>query len=69
MMTKSTIHVQGMSCEHCVKSVTNAIMALPGIGNADVRLKKQTATVKFDESKIGLENIREAIREAGYEAE
>lgn len=69
MMTKSIIHVQGMSCEHCVKSVINAITALPGIGNANVKLKKQTATVKFDENKISLDNIKEAIREAGYEAE
>ncbi len=67
-MTKSVINVQGMSCEHCVKSVESAVTALPGIGNVDVSLKKHTATVKFDESKIALEGIKEAIQEAGYDA-
>ena len=66
-MTKQVINVGGMSCGHCVKSVTDAVQALPGIGGVDVSLKKQTATVKFDESKISLKDIMEAIRETGYE--
>lgn len=67
-MTKSVLNMQGMSCEHCVKSVESAVKALPGIGNVDVSLKKHTATIKFDESKISLEGIKEVIREAGYDA-
>jgi len=66
-MTKQVFSVNGMSCEHCVKAITAAVKALPGIGNVDVSLKKHNATVKFDESKITLEGIKEAIREAGYE--
>jgi copper ion binding protein len=68
-MTKSVINVQGMSCGHCVKAVESAVKALPGIVSVDVDLKKQTAAVEFDESKTALEGIREAIREAGYDAE
>ena len=67
-MIKQTINVSGMSCEHCVKAVAEAVKALPGIGNVDVNLKKGVAAVKFDESKITLDGIRGAIREAGYEA-
>ncbi|NLV50554.1 MAG: copper chaperone CopZ [Clostridiales bacterium] len=68
-MTKTAINVQGMSCEHCVKSVENAVKALPGIEKVDVNLKKHTANVKFNENIIALEAIKEAIREAGYDAE
>ena len=67
IMTKQVINVDGMSCEHCVKSVANAIKSLPGIGGVDVSLKKHTATVKFDENKTSLDGIKEAIREIGYE--
>lgn len=68
-MTKSVINVQGMSCQHCVKAVENAVKALPGVTSVDVDLKKNTATVKFDEGRTALDAIREAIREAGYDAE
>lgn len=68
-MTKTVINVRGMSCEHCVKAIESALKALPGIEKADVKLKKQTAKVKFDESIVALDTIKEAIRKAGYDAE
>lgn len=67
-MTKQVITVGGMSCEHCVKAVTEAVTALSGVGGVKVSLKKKEAAVKFDGSKISIESIKEAIREAGYEA-
>jgi len=68
IMTKQVITVGGMSCEHCVKAVTEAVKALPRIGAVKVNLKKGVAEVKFDGSKITLAEIKEAIREAGFEA-
>ena len=66
-MTKSVIKVGGMTCEHCVKAVSNAISALQGISKVDVNLKKNTATVKYDETKVSLDAIHKAIKDEEYE--
>ncbi|MHB8292752.1 MAG: heavy-metal-associated domain-containing protein, partial [bacterium] len=38
-MKNEKINVYGMSCEHCVKTVTKAILALKGVISAEVSLK------------------------------
>jgi copper chaperone len=66
-MTKTTINVGGMTCEHCVKAVTNAISALPGIGKVKVSLKANTATVEYDAEKVTLDAIHTAIKDEEYD--
>jgi copper chaperone len=65
-MEKITFNVEGMSCEHCVKAVTEAVSGLAGTGNVKVDLKAATASLEFDSSKTGLNEIKAAIEEAGY---
>ncbi|MDR3090719.1 MAG: copper ion binding protein [Clostridiales bacterium] len=66
-MTKSVIKVGGMTCEHCVKAVTTAISALPGVGKVDVSLKKNTAMVEYDAAKVTLDAIHTAIKDEEYD--
>ena len=62
----STIKVKGMSCQHCVMSVTKALGQLEGIKNVQVDLAK--GEVRFDNSKeIALSRVEKAISDAGYE--
>ena len=42
MMEKSIIRVDGMSCQHCVKAVSGAVNALPGIESVEVDLAAKT---------------------------
>ena len=66
-MERSLIKVGGMSCEHCVKAVTRAVGALPGIGGVDVDLKAGAVTVEHDPQLTALDEIKRAIEEEGYE--
>ena len=66
-MKESIVIVEGMSCEHCVKAVTKAINALPGIGNVAVDLKKGLVTVKHDIETTGIEKLKKAIIDQGYD--
>lgn len=66
-MEKSIIRVDGMSCEHCVKAVTKAVGALPGIGNVIVDLKGKTVTVDYDPAKTPLGKIKTEINDQGYD--
>jgi len=66
-METVTLNVQGMSCEHCVRAIKNAVNAIDGVSNVDVSLATNTATVTYNPKSAGLLQIREAIEEEGYE--
>ena len=62
----TTLRVKGMSCQHCVMSVTKALGQLEGIKNVQVDLAK--GEVRFDNSKeVASIRIDKAISDAGYE--
>lgn len=62
-MTTASIRIEGMSCKHCVMAVKKALAEL-GVAQADVEIG--TASVKYDEKKITLSDMEEAIKKAGY---
>lgn len=64
-MQNITLNVEGMSCNHCVKSVEGAISGLGATGKVDLAAKK--VDVSFDESKLTVEQIKEAIEDQGYD--
>ena len=42
---------------------------LDGVEIAKVSLEEKKATIKYDETKINIENIKEAIEDAGFKGE
>ncbi|HXY54230.1 MAG TPA: copper ion binding protein [Nitrospirota bacterium] len=65
-MVKTTLKIQGMTCNHCVMRVTKALKAVPGVQDAHVDMKKAEAVVTYDESKAGTGKLSTAVVEAGY---
>lgn len=64
-MTK-TIEVKGMSCNHCVQSVTKALSGVDGVTGVNVDLLGAKAT--FQETKPVAESaLKDAIEKAGFE--
>lgn len=61
---KKTITVEGMSCQHCVNRVMEAVNAIDG-ASALVKLKKGMVIVSL-EHPISNEIIKDAIEKAGY---
>jgi copper chaperone len=59
-----TYEVKGMTCDNCVRHVTEAIKSVPGVEKAEVSLASNSAKVEgqFDERKVV-----EAVEEEGYE--
>lgn len=62
---KHTVIIEGMSCNNCVKHVTNAISGLEGVSEVAVTLDPQVAVVEADES-VSVEAIKKAVEETGY---
>jgi copper ion binding protein len=67
MLKKATIRIDGMSCQHCVKTVTDVMMGIDGVSQVKVNLKKGEARLKFERDRLDLELLETAIVTAGFE--
>jgi copper ion binding protein len=63
---KTTLKIEGMSCEHCVHHVTEALKGVAGVSSAKVDLKKKSAEVEHGDS-VTQAALKTAVEEAGYE--
>jgi len=66
-MQTVSLGISGMTCSGCVRSVSKVLSALDGVAKADVSLDKQCAVVNYDPGKLGVEQLKRTIEEAGYE--
>ena len=61
------LKIKGMTCQHCVKAVRDALAAVPGVTEVEsVSLDDGSATVK---GSVQADRLIAAVRGAGYEAE
>ncbi len=66
-MEKTVLRVDGMSCEHCVRAISEAVGALPGVAEVKVDLKAKTVTAEYDPSRSPLDRIKAGIEDQGYD--
>ncbi len=66
MTTTSTYTVTGMTCQHCVASVTEEISEVEGVSDVQVDLASGQVTVTAD-APVGQDKVRAAVEEAGYQ--
>ena len=64
-MSTQNFTVVGMTCGHCVSSVTEEVTEIAGVSNVDVDLASGNVTVTSSEP-ISDDAIRAAVEEAGY---
>ena len=65
-MEKQTLKVEGMSCEHCVKAVNNALGAITGVADINVTLENGMVSFSHDPALAPLETIKAVITEEGF---
>jgi copper chaperone CopZ len=65
-MTTTTYRVQGMTCAHCVRSVSAEVGALAGVRHVEVALATGEVTVT-SEGDLDPAAVRAAVDEAGYQ--
>ncbi|MDV7133126.1 heavy-metal-associated domain-containing protein [Williamsia muralis] len=64
-MSAQTYTVVGMTCQHCVASVTEEVSEVPGVDKVDVDLNSGGLTV-HSQQPVGRDEIEAAVHEAGY---
>lgn len=65
-MEHMELSIEGMSCDHCVRAVTTALAALPGVQVE--RVEVGAAAVEFDPARTSRAAIVEAVNDEGYAA-
>lgn len=67
-MKTESLNIIGMTCAACAKASERAVKKLDGVLEVSVNFATEKMHVEYDESKLDLERIKEAVKKAGYEA-
>lgn len=68
-MKKLKFKIEGMHCTGCSTRLQKVLNNLEGVQEAEVSLEAKQAIIKYDETTINIEEIEEAIEDAGFKAE
>ena len=68
-MKEVKLNISGMHCEGCSTRLQKVLNNQEGVEDAIVSLEDKEAVVKYDESQISVNELKEAVEDAGFEAE
>ena len=66
-MENQTLNVEGMTCDHCVQTIKEAVNNLVGISRVEVDLENKQVAVEYDKALVKLDSITDKIVEIGFE--
>jgi P-type Cu+ transporter len=64
--TRASIHITGMTCATCARTVAKGLSDTPGIEQANVNFASEKASLEYDPSKVDLAKIKDAVSQLGY---
>jgi copper chaperone CopZ len=59
------LSISGMGCPNCATRVRNGLLSLDGVYDAEVMLNMRMAEVYFDEKKVSVQMLIQAVAKAG----
>lgn len=62
-----TLRIQGMHCASCTMNVENFLIRLDGIFDVKADLTSQSAKIRYDSSKVDMDEIKKVIESLGFE--
>ncbi|MFA6322298.1 MAG: heavy metal translocating P-type ATPase [Candidatus Buchananbacteria bacterium] len=66
-MSKKNLHIQGMHCASCANIIEHRLKNLAGVKEANVNFATEKAQIDFDEKKVDLKAMNQAVNELGYQ--
>ena len=66
-MNQESLKVDGMTCQHCVQTITDALGEIAGTNKVAVDLDKKEVQVDYNEEETNLQEISDKIVEIGFE--
>jgi copper ion binding protein len=68
-MATTKLKISGMTCDHCVRTVSQALQQVDGVEDARVDLQRGSAEVDYDERRTSPRQLASAVMDEGYAAE
>ena len=65
-MANQTLNVEGMTCDHCVQTIKEAVNNLVGISRVEVDLENKQVAVEYDKALVKLVSITDKIVEVRF---
>jgi copper chaperone len=66
-MTQESLTVKGMTCQHCIETITEALGTIIGTNKVAVDLDKKEVQIDYNEEETSLKEISDKIVEVGFE--
>ena len=63
---KASIHITGMTCTTCARTVAKGLSHTPGVEEANVNFASQKASIEYDPEKVNLAKIKDTVSQLGY---
>ena len=64
---KEVLNVDGITCDHCVNTIKEAVISLVGISSVEVDIEKKQVIVELDDRPTKSEDLIDKITEVGFE--
>jgi copper chaperone len=69
MMAITILSVPDISCEHCERTITNALTPISGVRTVSVDIPAKRVRVEYDESQVSVERMKDVLQEEEYPVE
>ena len=69
MPEEATLKIPALHCSSCAGTVTRHVKAIGGVSDIDIDTESKLVHLTYDESKVSLDQVREALDEIGFFAE
>jgi copper chaperone len=68
-MANVTLNVPDISCEHCDRTITNALTPIEGVRTVNVDIPSRQVRVDYDESAVAVDRLKKVLQEEDYPVE
>jgi copper chaperone len=68
-MATTVLNVPDISCEHCERTITNALTPMAGVQQVKVDIPAKRVRVDYDEATVSIDAIKDVLQEEDYPVE
>jgi copper chaperone len=68
-MANVILNVPDISCEHCERTITNALTPVDGVRTVNVDIPSRQVRVDYDESAVAVDRLTALLQEEDYPVE
>jgi copper chaperone len=68
-MATTVLNVPDISCEHCDRTITNALTPISGVRTVSVDIPTRQVRVDYDESVVSVDTMKNVLQEEEYPVE